>query len=120
MSTLYGQKDVSGLPIMQFESRSYTVGKVTKGEKKSFSYTFTNRGEGDLIIDLISACDCTTTNQDELTGKVFKPGDSGVIEVTFDSSDKDESETIDVDIYLRNDDNEGNPIMEMLKYDFEM
>lgn len=120
MSTLYGQTNIKGLPIMQFESRTHTVGKVKKGEKRSFSYTFTNNGEGNLIIDLISACDCTSTNQDELTGKTFKPGESATINVVFDSADKDESETIDIDIYLRNDDNEGNPIMEMIKYDFEL
>lgn len=120
MSSLYGQKNLKGLPIMQFESRTYDVGKVTKGDKRSFSYIFTNNGEGNLIIDLISACDCTTTNQDDLVGKTFEPGDSATIEVVFDSADKDESETIDVDIYLRNDDNDGNPIMEMIRYDFEM
>lgn len=119
-STLYGQTNLKGLPIMQFKTRTHTVGKVTKGDKRSFSYTFTNNGEGDLIIDLISACDCTATNQDELVGKAFKPGESATIKVVFDSSDKDESETIDIDIYLRNDDNEGNPIMEMISYDFEL
>ncbi len=120
MSTLYGQTNLKGLPIMQFETRTHTVGKIKKGEKRSFSYTFTNRGEGNLIIDLISACDCTTTNQDELVGKTFKPGEGATINVVFDSSDKDESETIDIDIYLRNEDNEGNPIMEMIQYDFEL
>lgn len=118
MSTLYGQSNVKGLPIMQFIERTKQIGTVKKGEKRSFTYTFTNRGTSDLIIDLISACDCTSTNQDDLIGKRFKPGMSGTIEVIFDSTEKDEDETIDIDIYLRNNDNQGNPIVEMLNYSF--
>lgn len=118
MSTLHGQTNLKNVPIMQFTERTKKIGVVKKGEKRTFSYTFTNRGDTDLIIDLISACDCTTTNQDELVGKRFKPGMSGTIEVVFDSSEKDEDETIDIDIYLRNNDNKGNPIVEMLNYSF--
>ncbi|WP_367387896.1 OmpA family protein [Lewinella sp. LCG006] len=118
MSTLYGQTNLKNVPIMQFTERTKKIGVVKKGEKRTFSYTFTNRGDTDLIIDLISACDCTTTNQDELVGKRFKPGMSGTINVIFDSSEKDEDETIDIDIYLRNNDNKGNPIVEMLNYSF--
>ena len=118
MSTLHGQTNLKNVPIMQFTERTKKIGVVKKGEKRTFSYTFTNRGDTDLIIDLISACDCTSTNQDELVGKRFKPGMSGTIEVVFDSSEKDEDETIDIDIYLRNNDNKGNPIVEMLNYSF--
>jgi len=118
MSTLHGQTNLKNVPIMQFTERTKKIGVVKKGEKRTFSYTFTNRGDTDLIIDLISACDCTSTNQDELIGKHFKPGMSGTIEVVFDSSEKDEDETIDIDIYLRNNDNKGNPIVEMLNYSF--
>lgn len=118
MSSLHGQKNLAGVPIMQFETRSLSLGEVPKGEQRTFTYTFVNQGDTDLIIDLVSACDCTSTNQDDLIGKRYKPGESGVLKVTFDSTEKDESETIDVDIYLRNDDNKGNPIVEMLKYDY--
>lgn len=118
MSTLRGQTNLKNVPIMQFQERTKNIGSVKKGEKRSFSYTFTNEGDTDLIIDLISACDCTSTNQDDLVGKRFKPGMSGTIDVVFDSTEKDEDETIDIDIYLRNNDNQGNPIVEMLNYSF--
>ena len=120
MSTLYGQTGLKNVPIMHFEQRTLQLGSVQKGQKRSFEYTFTNKGDTDLIIDLISACDCTSTNQDDLVGKRFKPGQSGTIEVVFDSTEKDEDETIDVDIYLRNDDPQGNPIVEMLNYSFSL
>lgn len=120
LSSLYGQTNLKGLPIMDFAQRTKTLGAVKKGQKREFSYTFTNRGTGNVVIDLISACDCTTTNQDELVGKVFKPGQSGTIKVVFDSTEKDASETIDIDIYLRSNDNKGNPIFEVLQYSFEL
>ncbi|MCB0636753.1 MAG: PD40 domain-containing protein [Lewinella sp.] len=120
MSSLYGQSDLRGVPIMQFEQRTFDLGTVTKGQKRTFEYHFTNRGDTDLVIDLVSACDCTTTNQDELRGRSFKPGESGVLKVTFDSTEKDESETIDVDIFLQNNDKQGNPIVEMLNYSFDL
>ena len=118
MSSLYGQSRLKNVPIMHFEQRTKELGTVEKGQQRSFEYTFTNKGDTDLIIDLVSACDCTSTNQDELVGKRFKPGQSGVLKVTFDSTEKDESETIDVDIFLRNNDSKGNPIVEMLNYSY--
>ncbi|MEL7251623.1 MAG: OmpA family protein [Bacteroidota bacterium] len=118
MSSLYGQTELKNVPIMQFELRTQALGTVKKGQQRSFEYTFTNKGDADLIIDLVSACDCTSTNQDDLVGKRFKPGQSGVLKVTFDSTEKDESETIDVDIFLRNNDPQGNPIVEMLNYSY--
>ena len=86
MSSLYGQTELKNVPIMQFELRTQALGTVKKGQQRSFEYTFTNKGDADLIIDLVSACDCTSTNQDDLVGKRFKPGQSGVLKVTFDST----------------------------------
>lgn len=120
LSSLYGQADLKGVPVMQFKDRRLSLGAVTKGQKRSFTYTFVNQGDTDLVIDLISACDCTSTNQDVIVGKTYKPGEGDTIEVTFNSEDKDESETIDIDIYLRNNDTAGNPIVEMLQYSFDI
>ncbi len=117
MSSLYGQENLRNVPIMEFKHRSFTLGTVPKGETREFQYEFTNRGDTDLVIDLISACDCTTT---DYSTRPYKPGETGVIKVVFDSSEKDEAETIDVDVYLRNNDNQGNFIIEMLNYSFEI
>ena len=110
-----------GKPVMTFEKDMIDIGQVKKGEKRSFSFKFTNTGTGDLDIDLITACDCTTTNQDDLRRKTFKPGDSGILEVIFDSTEKEESETIDIDILLKQFDEEaGMPFIEMVQYKFEL
>ncbi len=116
MSSLYGKKITKGVPIMTFENRVLDLGKVKRGEKRSFSYAFTNQGDTALKISLISACDCTTT--DYPVGAI-KPGETGEILVTFDSTEKEESETIDVDIFLENTiPGSEEPIVEMLQYKY--
>ena len=117
MSSLYGKKNLKGVPIMIFEERILDLGKVKHGEKRHFSYKFVNRGDTPLEISIISACDCTTT---DYSTRPVPPGESGVIKVTFDSTEKEESETIDVDIYLENVDNDDIPIVEMLQYKYEL
>jgi peptidoglycan-associated lipoprotein len=118
LSSLYGKNDVRGLPIMQFDERIVDFGKVKKGEVREHLYTFTNLGDVPLAIDIASGCDCTTL--DYSTAQV-KPGEQGTIKVVFDSSKKDEDETVDVDIYLKNMDPEINaPIFERIQYIYEL
>jgi peptidoglycan-associated lipoprotein len=106
-------------PKMQFKERFVDFGKVKKGEKRSYIFEFVNAGNADLTIDLISACDCTTI-VDDPTGETFKPGEKGKIEFIFDSSEKEESETIDIDIFLAQENENGSPMMEMVQYKFEL
>ena len=117
MSSLYGQKDLKGVPIMTFPQRIIDLGDVKRGEKREFTYEFVNRGDTPLEISIISACDCTTT---DYSTRPVPPGESGVIKVIFDSTEKEESEVIDVDIYLENVDAKGNPIVEMLQYKYNL
>ena len=70
---------------------------------------------------MISACECTTSNQDDLQIKTYKKGDSDIIKLTFDSTEKTESETVDVDIILtQTDPKRDAPIMEFLQFKFEL
>jgi peptidoglycan-associated lipoprotein len=103
---------------MQFENRIVDFGKVKKGEKREYTYIFTNQGDTPLTVDLISACDCTTVDFDY---KTYKPGESGRINIIFDSAEKDEAETIDIDILLRNiHPGTDIPIIERLAYSFDI
>ena len=115
-SSLFGQKDISGLPILKFDKRELDLGPVKKGDKRAFTYTFTNKGPAPAKVMLIQACDCTTIEHDN--SKVYQPGDSGVLKITFDSTEKDEDETITIDIFLEQEDKEGRPILEMVEYSF--
>jgi len=106
------------LPKMTFEKDFVDFGMVKKGEKRTHVYKFTNTGDADLIIDLVTACECTTLTYDKT--KPYKPGDSGEIKAVFDSSDKEDSETIDIDIILLNEDENGYPMIERVKYRFDI
>ena len=118
-TTIEAQTSVKKIPekLMTFEKTYIDLGKVKKGEKREFSFEFTNTGTESITIDLVSACECTTTDYPVLP---ITPGKKGKIDVVFDSTEKDASETIDVDIFLLNRDEKGNTIVERVQYYFEL
>jgi peptidoglycan-associated lipoprotein len=125
LSALYDRKDLHLFkkPILVFNTREINLGKVKKGEKREFEFEFTNQGEVPAEIDLISACECTTTDFEH---KPINPGEKAKIKVTFDSADKTAPETIDVDIILKNeipypkDPKIMYPLIERVKYSFDL
>ncbi len=118
LSSLYGKKDLKGFPIMQFETRMYDMGPVKKGDLKEYTFRFTNVGDVALDIDIVSVCECTSY---ELGPSVAKPGEKGWIKIVFDSGKKDESDTSDVDIYLKNMDPEIDaPIFERVRFKYDL
>jgi len=119
LSSLYGKKDLKGLPIMQFEVREFDMGQIKKGETREYTFTYTNVGDVDLEIDLVSVCECT---EKDYSPSVVKPGGKGWIKVIFDSNKADEgSEGSDVDIYLSNIDPEIDaPIFERVRYTYQL
>lgn len=118
-TSLKAQASVKGTSekLMTFEKTYIDLGKVKRGEKREFSFEFTNTGSEPVTIDLISACECTTTDYSVLP---IAPGKSGKIDVVFDSTEKEASETIDVDIFLLNRDEKGNTIVERVQYYFDL
>ncbi|MEM6696948.1 MAG: DUF1573 domain-containing protein [Bacteroidota bacterium] len=116
LSSLYGKKDLTGLPVMKFKERVVDFGSVKKGEKRTHIYEFTNIGDSTLEIDYVDHCECTETDYPRLP---IEPGKTGKITVIFDSKDKDEPETIDVNIFLKNIDPENElNIFETIQYQF--
>jgi hypothetical protein len=103
---------------MTFDKELIHLGKVKKGDSRKFDFTFTNTGIDPIEIDIISSCDCTTLDWPR---KPIKPGQKGIINVTFDSTKKEISETIDIDIYLKNlDPKTGYRILKIINYDYEL
>ena len=94
------QKDGEPKAIdLTFEKKHIELGEVKRGDSRTFQYHFTNTGTETIEIAIVSGCDCTTL--DWTRGKIA-PGKKGVIDVIFDSTEKEASETVDVDIYLEN------------------
>lgn len=106
------------MPILHVAQREIDFGQVKRGEKRSHTYEFTNLGSVDLVIDIISSCDCTTVTYEK---GPYKPGEKGSIHVVFDSTEKEESESTDIDILLENTvPSNGAPIIETLRYTFQL
>lgn len=79
-----GGKSSDQLPVIVFDKTEHDFGKLIQGEKVMYNFKFTNKGNSDLLISQVhSSCGCTVP---EYPREPIKPGDSGLIKVTFDSS----------------------------------
>lgn len=75
--------DPNKLPQMSFDKDFHDFGKITAGEKVTYSFKFTNTGKADLIISTAAgSCGCTVP---EFPKEPIKPGKSGYIKVQFNS-----------------------------------
>ena len=103
---------------MDFENEHIDLGEVKRGEKVTFDYVFYNKGTEVLEIEIVSGCECTTLDWPR---SKINPGAKAVINVIFDSTEKDKSETIEVDITLKNiDPNTNAQYFKILTYSYEL
>lgn len=115
-STLSAQNN--SVTLLQFEDRALDLGDVKHGDVIKSSFSFTNISQDTVYIDLVSSCECTDTDWPR---KPILPGDKGEIKITFNSEMKEESEVVDVDIYLINvDPINGIPLKEYLTYKYNL
>lgn len=78
--------NASNAPVMKFDKETHDFGKIKMGDKVVYDFKFTNTGKSPLIItDATATCGCT---KPEWPKDPIKPGESGAIHVTFDSSSK--------------------------------
>jgi len=101
---------------LTFDEELVDFGEIKRGDKREHTFHFENTGNVDIEIDLVSSCDCTTVEWPE--GKKIKPGDRESLHAVFDSTEKEESETVDIDIILTNTDKNGNPVFYTIRYKF--
>ena len=114
ISACMGEQDQN--PLLSFETTLIELGKVKRGEVKEFQFDFVNKGKEDVEIEFISSCDCTTLDYPSWP---IAPGEKGSIKVIFDSTEKTESETVDIDIDLVNKDPKTDrPIFIRINYSF--
>jgi len=68
-----------------FDKIFHDFGTIKEGEIAKTIFTFTNTGENDLfIVDAIGSCGCTVPKYPK--NIAIKPGETGEIEVNFDSN----------------------------------
>ncbi len=71
---------------MVFNKKEHDFGDIKQGDKVNYTFTFKNTGDNDLIISSANAsCGCTVP---EYTKDPIKPGKSGKMKVSFDSTGK--------------------------------
>ncbi|MCB2222177.1 MAG: DUF1573 domain-containing protein [Bacteroidetes bacterium] len=72
------------LPVIAFDKTEHDFGKLIQGEKVTYNFKFKNSGQSDLLISQVhSSCGCTVP---DFPREPIKPGDTGLIKVTFDSA----------------------------------
>lgn len=70
-----------------FETTEHDFGSVQQGTQATYDFQFTNKGTNPLKVETIEpSCKCITPRW---TASEVKPGKSGVIELTFDTRDKE-------------------------------
>jgi hypothetical protein len=80
-----------GTTEISFREYQHDFGKVSEGEKLSYTFTFDNKGKSDLIISSASTtCGCTVPKYDR---KPISAGNSGNLEVVFDTSGRNGMQT---------------------------
>ncbi len=82
------QEKAEALPktSVAFETMEYNYGTVTSGEVVSHKFTFKNTGDQPLTLTRVKAsCGCTTPSYSQ---EPIAPGESGYIDVKFDSAGK--------------------------------
>lgn len=71
---------------LKFTSHVYDFGDVYQGLKVSHKFQFVNAGSGIVAITGVhAACGCTAVEVEK--GREYKPGESGSLEIYFDSDD---------------------------------
>ena len=71
---------------MAFDKTEHDFGSITQGDKVETVFTFTNKGEVDLLItDAKGSCGCTVP---EYPKTPIKPGEKATMRVSFNSAGK--------------------------------
>lgn len=81
----------TGKAEITFNLYEHDFGKVAEGEKVSYTFTFENKGKGDLVItSATTTCGCTVPKYDK---RPIPPGGKGNLEVVFDTEGRNGIQT---------------------------
>lgn len=81
------EKPEGPLPILTFEETEHDFGRITEGEVVTKKFKFTNTGEAPLIItNAAASCGCTVPSF--MKDTPVAPGETGEIEVKYNSRGK--------------------------------
>ncbi|HEX4888298.1 MAG TPA: DUF1573 domain-containing protein [Luteibaculaceae bacterium] len=79
--------DPDELPVITFKEERIDFGTIQEGDKVTKTFEFENTGKSELVLSGVSAaCGCTVPNN--WPRQPIAPGETGRIEVTFNSQGK--------------------------------
>ncbi len=90
-------KPATPTKLLKFTDEKHFYGIIPHGDKRAFTYNFTNVSSVDVEIDLCNACECMTL---DWTKGVIKPGEKGFVKALLDSTPKDKGEQVDDNINI--------------------
>lgn len=74
-------------PVLTFKEESFDFGTINEGDVVEHTFTFTNTGDGPLVITAAKgSCGCTVPTWPK--GETIAPGESGELLVKFNSRGK--------------------------------
>jgi hypothetical protein len=83
----------------EFEALEHNFGMLGYGEEVGARFGYKNNGEGLLMIErVVTGCGCTVAEYSE---KPLKPGETGFVEVIFDSRGKRGSQFQEARVFFR-------------------
>ena len=78
--------EAGSAPVMTFTEEKHDFGRITQGEKVSYSFSFKNTGGTDLVIaSAQGSCGCTVPSYPHTA---IKPGETSKVDVVFNSEGK--------------------------------
>ncbi len=104
-----GGSNGEDMPDIKFDEEDHDFGTIKQKEILTYSFKFTNTGKADLIINnCTSSCGCTVP---QWPRQPIHPGESGYIDVRFDSEGKVDHVTKEVHVSTN-----ANPAMRTIKF----
>lgn len=91
------KRDAAAGPRLEFDRTFHDLGEVERGQTPEFEYKFTNKGTEDLLIEIVTGCECTEL---DWPVEAIAPGEKGVIRAKLLSADKetDGQHNFDIDV----------------------
>ncbi len=89
-----------GPPEIEFEKNEIDLGRIKEGEKTKSVFAFKNVGDSELIIDLVTACECTDLDWPR---DPILPGEEGIISIEYNSEGKEGQQDVTVDVIANTD-----------------
>ena len=111
---------MGSMPVMTFDKKTINFGKIKTGDKPEVIYNFTNTGNKELDILIVSGCDCTEL---DWTRTTVKPGEKGFVKAVFNSENTEDEDhkvqlkkTVDI-ILKQNHPANDYPLVESLTFE---